>query len=413
MAGQRHPRPICVSNPEWKSIDSGTLNRGCTPPPSTVSTHRRRSAHHTNVSRHIPPTAVDPKSPLVQNAVRHFRDSEQGITMVDLDSPDGKLATVYFATDESTLDPQDKAQLINLFGRFAKLLFGPQKHRYSLNLKFIGYADYRGTEQHNLGLSQRRAECVAAYFDQLNRSTRYSRGIVAMGESETPQNATTSKGLNPFRRVDVFAKITPPLVTPPITTISNDTVSKCWMIRLIQGYSFTPDPAEILKALGKKFASEPLKVLAKVLPVSFGVTVISVEIVDLLNRVGMLYIFKGFSAAAGWDLNFSPDASDWLFASTSESIRIEHFEGGARHYSVGMQPGWGFTWDWMTFLGPMQHRADSVFIGPWRGRGAGAINVTAGGEIKGTLERTTRPYALPADYLNGWQYLPGEESTAH
>lgn len=122
------------------------------------------------------------------------------------------MASIYFATDESSLDNQDRQVLAEVYNYYRKVLELRQ-----VQLLFIGYADYRGTEKHNLRLGHKRAEAVSKYFSPLASSLNYSWGH---SEGVVPgQIGSTSKELSPYRRVDIIAS---PVRKPPYVEVSPD-----------------------------------------------------------------------------------------------------------------------------------------------------------------------------------------------
>ncbi len=108
-------------------------------------------------------------------------------------NPDGSKAGVYFATNKFDITPNSKIaldKLIKIFNEYAET-----------NLLIEGHTDDVGTDEYNLGLSQRRAEAVSNYLR--NAGLTPSRLITKWyGESQPiADNATaTNKALN--RRVE-------------------------------------------------------------------------------------------------------------------------------------------------------------------------------------------------------------------
>jgi outer membrane protein OmpA-like peptidoglycan-associated protein len=364
---------------------------------------------------HGPPvSAIATRKPgkEILERLKKFRDVEQGASKAHLVTPDGTplqiedreglVAQIYFATDESSLDKSDKRELLKIYNYYAALLFkqGLRRETPKVHIKFVGYADIRGSEGHNVGLSERRANAVAGYFEGFRASNRYTQGIVAMGSSERPQEVVTGHGsvsrqLNPFRRVDVIARPVLTKVPEPKPVVFHDPVSKDWALRLRGnlGYSKT------VEKLFKKLPGETLKQIVKHIPeLGLGYNVMLVEIVDLTNRVAMIYTFEGISLSVGWDLNFGTDSSEWCYVSTTSPIHVQDFEGHARHTGGAAQPGYGYAFDYIQFFGPMGHGADSVYL-KWGGWGKGRA-MSMDTEIRGSLSKRVDPYPVPADYLD-------------
>ena len=120
-----------------------------------------------------------------------------------------KVGTVYFSTDESTLDMEDRVELATLRQQLAGEL-GQRDGSY--RLRFVGTADKRGTGQYNMALSIRRAETVERFFQPLTDFPNLRTETVAMGEFTTEQRGETAEELAAFRRVDIYLE--PPMTTP-------------------------------------------------------------------------------------------------------------------------------------------------------------------------------------------------------
>jgi outer membrane protein OmpA-like peptidoglycan-associated protein len=135
----------------------------------------------------------------------------KGTSWVNLDDPDGHVASVYFSTNQTSLDDLDKRALATVYNTYEKYL-----QLKKVQMLFIGYADYRGAEKFNKSLGIQRAEAVAKYFSPLMilKPSNYSFGISSAGESEAPQVGRTSSELSPYRRVDIIAS--PAKTTPKL-----------------------------------------------------------------------------------------------------------------------------------------------------------------------------------------------------
>jgi peptidoglycan-associated lipoprotein len=92
--------------------------------------------------------------------------------------PEAILTTVYFGFDKYTVDSKERAKLDAISGQ-------------AQNTKLIiaGYTDQFGTEEYNLGLSDRRAQSVREYLVKLG-STQTNIEVLALGEQEADKNAT-------------------------------------------------------------------------------------------------------------------------------------------------------------------------------------------------------------------------------
>ena len=92
--------------------------------------------------------------------------------------PEAILTTVYFGFDKYTVDAKERAKLDAISGK-------------AQNTKLIiaGYTDQFGTEEYNLGLSDRRAQSVREYLVKVG-STETNIEVLALGEQEADKNAT-------------------------------------------------------------------------------------------------------------------------------------------------------------------------------------------------------------------------------
>ena len=92
--------------------------------------------------------------------------------------PEAILTTVYFGFDKYTVDSKERAKLDAISGK-------------AQNTKLIiaGYTDQFGTEEYNLGLSDRRAQSVREYLVKVG-STETNIEVLALGEQEADKNAT-------------------------------------------------------------------------------------------------------------------------------------------------------------------------------------------------------------------------------
>lgn len=92
--------------------------------------------------------------------------------------PEAILATVYFGFDRYTVEVNERAKLDALAGR-----------ANGTTLLLAGYTDHVGTEEYNLGLSDRRSQSVAEYLVRLGLS-RGKMEVVALGEQQATQGAS-------------------------------------------------------------------------------------------------------------------------------------------------------------------------------------------------------------------------------
>lgn len=91
--------------------------------------------------------------------------------------PEAILTTVYFGFDKYTVDSKERAKLDAIASQAA-----------NTKLIIAGYTDQFGTEEYNLGLSDRRAQSVREYLVK-SGSTQTNIEVLALGEQEADKNA--------------------------------------------------------------------------------------------------------------------------------------------------------------------------------------------------------------------------------
>jgi len=92
--------------------------------------------------------------------------------------PEAILATVYFGFDRYAVEAGERAKLDAIAGRVG-----------ATTVLLAGYTDHVGTEEYNLGLSDRRAQSVADYLVRLGGS-RARMEVIALGEQQAAQGAS-------------------------------------------------------------------------------------------------------------------------------------------------------------------------------------------------------------------------------
>ncbi len=108
------------------------------------------------------------------------------------------VAQIYFATNDSQLDSQDRGVLTLL----ANALDGSE----SVSINFYGYSDKCEAVDYNLQLADFRTASVSSVFQSMldeRNVNDYDVLDIPLGEIERPQNGTTAEELKPFRRVDI------------------------------------------------------------------------------------------------------------------------------------------------------------------------------------------------------------------
>ena len=91
--------------------------------------------------------------------------------------PEAILTTVYFDFDKYTVSATERAKIDAIAGRVK-----------ATDIIIAGYTDHFGTEEYNLGLSDRRAQSVRMYLVKLGASEAKSE-IMALGSQHADKNA--------------------------------------------------------------------------------------------------------------------------------------------------------------------------------------------------------------------------------
>ncbi len=91
--------------------------------------------------------------------------------------PEAILATVYFEFDKYTVSALERAKVDAVAGRVN-----------ATEVIIAGYTDHFGTEEYNLGLSDRRAQSVREYLGKLGANQAKSE-IMALGSQHANKNA--------------------------------------------------------------------------------------------------------------------------------------------------------------------------------------------------------------------------------
>ncbi|BCE02700.1 peptidoglycan-associated lipoprotein Pal [Marinicellulosiphila megalodicopiae] len=102
--------------------------------------------------------------------------------------------TVYFYFDQSTVTAAARESL-DLHAKY--LTMNPMQQ-----IVLEGHADERGTPEYNLGLSERRANAVAAYL-RLQGVNKTQISVVGMGEEMPADFGTTEAAYGKNRRVEI------------------------------------------------------------------------------------------------------------------------------------------------------------------------------------------------------------------
>jgi OOP family OmpA-OmpF porin len=131
----------------------------------------------------------------VQQANNRINTLESRVASINDNYTQSETQTVTFPVNSSTLSEQAKSTL----DRIASDLSG-QPTGFMLELQ--GYTDGTGSEQYNVGLSQRRAESVERYLVSKNVPL-FRVSIVGLGRDNPIADNKTSNGRAQNRRVEV------------------------------------------------------------------------------------------------------------------------------------------------------------------------------------------------------------------
>ena len=131
----------------------------------------------------------------VQQANNRITGIETRLNNLNDAYTESEKQTVTFANNSSTLDNQAKSTLDKIGGDLSG-----QRSGYMIEIQ--GFTDSRGSEQYNIGLSQRRAESVERYLVSKNIPL-YRISIVGLGKNDPVADNKTSQGRAQNRRVEI------------------------------------------------------------------------------------------------------------------------------------------------------------------------------------------------------------------
>jgi outer membrane protein OmpA-like peptidoglycan-associated protein len=308
---------------------------------------------------------------------------------VEWEDVEGLVAQIFFVTNKSTIDPYAVSTLSAIYERYGGLLAEPPQARKSpaVRMRFVGYADKRGEEAANLELGNQRAETVAQVFSPLRYSGNYSQGIVSMGEAEKPQiildnNGPVSWQLNPFRRVDIYAR--PILKSRELKTTSSASWGKYWAIRQLYNVGVSGDAG----------------------PASLGGTVGRLEIVDRLRHLAQTFLWYGGGGSSPapheypiWgSVSLSP--TDWEYFDLDKRLELNDFAGRAAHRGWGVAAGYGYAADKYMFYAPRKKLGHDIVV-EFADLGWSKQAILGYGVEYGRVSARYEPYEVSADYHNG------------
>jgi OmpA-OmpF porin, OOP family len=131
----------------------------------------------------------------VQQANNRMNTLETRLNSINDTYAESSKETVLFDLNKSTLTNQAKGALDKIAGDLAG-----QRSGYMLELQ--GFTDAQGSEQYNIGLSQRRVESVERYLVSKNIPL-YRISVVGLGKENPVADNKTRQGRAQNRRVEI------------------------------------------------------------------------------------------------------------------------------------------------------------------------------------------------------------------
>jgi outer membrane protein OmpA-like peptidoglycan-associated protein len=131
----------------------------------------------------------------VQTANNRINTLETRLSSINDNYTESAKETVLFDLNKSTLTNQAKGTLDKIAGDLSG-----QRQGYMVELQ--GFTDSQGSEQYNIGLSQRRVESVERYLVSKNIPL-FRISVVGLGEENPVADNKTRQGRSQNRRVEV------------------------------------------------------------------------------------------------------------------------------------------------------------------------------------------------------------------
>jgi outer membrane protein OmpA-like peptidoglycan-associated protein len=137
------------------------------------------------------------------------RDAVAAMILSGNPPPEAILTTVYFDFDKYTVSATERAKIDAVAGRVK-----------ATDIIIAGYTDHFGTEEYNLGLSDRRAHSVREYLVKSGASEAKSE-IMALGSQHADKNAAgRQSGAKDRKAIIVDVNYSGPISAPPATRVS-------------------------------------------------------------------------------------------------------------------------------------------------------------------------------------------------
>jgi len=155
----------------------------------------QQAANGANTAAQAADRKADTANQGVQQANNRINTLESRIGSINDNYTQSETQTILFDFNKSTLSNQGKSTL----DKIASDISG-QRTGYMLEVQ--GYTDAKGTEQYNIGLSQRRAEAVERYLVSKNVPL-FRISIVGLGRDNPVADNKTKEGQAQNRRVEV------------------------------------------------------------------------------------------------------------------------------------------------------------------------------------------------------------------
>ena len=161
------------------------------------ATAAQTSANTANQAAQAADRKADTANQGVQQANNRINTLETRVNSINFSDAytESQKETVTFNNNSSTLSAQSKSTLDKIAGDVSG-----QRAGYLIELQ--GFTDSNGSEQYNVGLSQRRAEAVERYLVSKNVPL-YRISIVGLGEDNPVADNKTGAGRAQNRRVEV------------------------------------------------------------------------------------------------------------------------------------------------------------------------------------------------------------------
>jgi OOP family OmpA-OmpF porin len=152
-------------------------------------------------------TAAQSAQTAAQAADRKADTANQGVQQANnristLESRIGNLGDNYTESDKKTITFKFNSSVLDSQAKSTLDSMASNAGNGGYMIELQGYTDSRGSEQYNIGLSQRRAEAVERYLVS-KKIPLYRISIVGLGKDDPVADNKTEKGRAENRRVEV------------------------------------------------------------------------------------------------------------------------------------------------------------------------------------------------------------------